>query len=49
MTHVGPQSHRKIIYILNKPIKGAAMECPFSSNIAEILPQDNQNILNYLL
>jgi len=25
------------------------MECPFSSNIAEILPQGNQNILNYLL
>jgi len=24
------------------------MECPFSSYTTELLPQDNQNILNYL-
>jgi hypothetical protein len=36
------------IYIKNKPIKGEAIECPFSSYTTEILSQDNQNILNYL-
>jgi hypothetical protein len=36
------------LYIQNKPIKGTAMEYPFSSYTTQILPQDNQNILNYL-